>query len=260
MASNRSGGAASKKKVLRAERAAAALEERRRAERRRQLLTAAGVAVVLAVVVGGGYLIRSRGDDSTVPAASSPSSSVSIPPPGSQYGLTIGDASAPHQVVVYEDFLCPSCGELERASHEQLAAAAASGTVQIEYRPIVLLSQDGDYSTRSTLIWWLVHEKYGDEVAATFRDLLFAHQPGEQGPFPSRDDLYALAAQAGADAADLKAAVESNDGVQEVADATTYATKTLGIGSSPTVLLDGTPFTDGSDADDLAANLVEAVQ
>jgi protein-disulfide isomerase len=258
MASNRGSGAASQKRRLRAERTAAAVQARQRAERRRRLLTAAGVVVVIALVVGVGHLIGSRGDDTT--SSASASASAEVPPPGSQYGLTVGAASAPHQVVVYEDFLCPSCGALERASHEQLAAAAASGTVRIEYRPIVLLSQDGDYSTRSTLIWWLVHEKYGDDVARRFRDLLFANQPGEQGPFPSRDDLYALAARAGADAADLKTAVEGNDGVEEVAGATTYATKTLGIDAAPTVLLDGRPFGEGQDADDLAASLVKAVQ
>ena len=240
------------KQRLRAERAAAALKEKQRRERRRQILTAIGVVVAIALVVGGGFLINSMRDDTKEVAAK-------IPPPGSQYGLTVGSADAPHKVVVYEDFLCPFCGEFEAASHEQLAQLADQGKVQVEYRPIVFLSRLGPYSARSTLIWWLVRDKYGDDVAKTFHDLLYANQPSEEGPFPSREDLYARAAQAGGNADELKAAVESNEGAVEVADATKVADG-LGIKSTPTLVLDGKPFTNGATPADLATNLIEALQ
>src|SRR4051794_28886473 len=129
------------KQRLRAERAAAALKERQRRERRRQLLTVIGVVAAIALIVAGGFVINPMRDDST-------ETSAKIPPPGSSYGLTIGPATAPHQVVVYEDFLCPFCGQFEAAGHEQLAQLAADGKVQIEYRPIVFLSQLGEYSAR----------------------------------------------------------------------------------------------------------------
>jgi protein-disulfide isomerase len=240
------------KQQLRAERAAAALREKQRLERRRQVITGVCVFVAIVLVVAAGFFINSMRDDSAETAAQ-------IPPPGSSYGLTIGPASAPHQVVVYEDFLCPFCGEFEKASHEELAQLADQGKVQIEYRPIVFLSRAGPYSARSTLIWWLVREKYGDDVAKKFHDLLFANQPSEQGPFPTRDDLYALAAQAGANADELKTAIESNEGVDEVAAATNEATS-LKIKSTPTIVLDGKPFTNGASVDDLASNLVKALQ
>jgi protein-disulfide isomerase len=240
------------KQRLRAERAAAALEEKRRRERRRRILTIAAVLAVVALLIGGGFAINSLRDDTTVNAAA-------VPDPGSQYGLTIGPSSAPHKVVVYEDFLCPFCGEFEKATHEELAQLAADGKVQVEYRPIVFLSRAGPYSARSTLIFTLVQQKYGDEVAKKLHDLLFAEQPPEEGPFPSRDDLYALAAQAGANADELKTAVEADEGVDEVAAATNAATE-LKVNSTPTVILDGQRFTDGRTVDDLAANLLEALQ
>jgi protein-disulfide isomerase len=240
------------KQRLRAERAAAALKEKQRRERRRQIFTAVGVLLVIALIVGAGFVINSMRDDTKETASK-------IPPPGSQYGLTIGPSSAPHQLVVYEDFLCPYCGEFEKASHEQLAQLADEGKVQVEYRPIVFLSQLGPYSSRATLIWWLVHQNYGDDVAEKFHDLLFANQPSEQGPFPSRDDLYALAAQAGANADEIKTAVENNEGVEQVADSTKVA-QDLGVDSTPTLVLDGKPFQSGATVDDLAANLLEALQ
>jgi protein-disulfide isomerase len=240
------------KQQLRAERAAAALKEKQRRELRRQLLTVVGVVVAIVAIIAGGYLINSMRDDSKAKADT-------IPGPGSQYGLTIGPDSAPHKVVVYEDFLCPFCGEFEKTGHEQLEQLADQGKVQIEYRPIVILSSAGPYSARATLMWWLVMQNDGDDVAKKFHDLLYADQPSEQGPFPSRDDLYQLAGQAGADTDALKAAVENSEGAQDVVDATKNAQE-LGVKSTPTLLLDGKPFTNGRTPADLANNLVEAVQ
>lgn len=240
------------KQRLRAERAAAALKESQRRERRRQLFTVVGVLAVIALIVGGGFLINSMRDPSTKAAKS-------IPDVGSSYGVTIGDASAPHQAIVYEDFLCPFCGEFEKAGHEQLASLADQGKVQIEYRPFVLLSSAGPYSARSTMIWGLVLTQDGPDIAKKYHDLLFANQPSEAGPFPSRDDLITLAGQAGADVAQLQAAVASGAGVDFPVDATKSADN-FGIHSTPTVFLDGKPFTDYRTPDDLAANLVKAVQ
>jgi protein-disulfide isomerase len=240
------------KQRLRSERAAAARKEKQRRERRRRILTVVGVVTAIALIVVGGFLVNSMRDDSGAKAAS-------IPSTGSRYGLTIGPASAPHKVVVYEDFLCPICGEFEKAGHEQLEQLAAQGKVQVEYRPIVVLSRFGTYSARATLMWWLVLQHDGDAVAQKFHDLLYANQPSEEGPFPSRDDLYALAGQAGADAGALKASMEASEGTQDVADATKQA-ESLGVSSTPTVVLDGKPFTTGRTPADLAKNLIEAVQ
>ncbi len=240
------------KQRLRAERAAAALKEKQRRERRRQILTAIGVVVAIALVVGAGFLLNSMRDDTKEAAAK-------IPPPGSALGLTIGSADAPHQVVVYEDFLCPFCGEFEEAGHEELAQLADEGKVQIEYRPFVLLSGAGTYSSRSTMIWSLVLQQDGPDVAKKFHDLLFANQPSEEGPFPSREDLLTLAGQAGADTARLTTAVADGSGVDWPVAATKSA-EDLGVKSTPTVILDGKVFTTGRTPDDLAANLIKAVQ
>ncbi len=240
------------KQRQRAERAAAALREKQRRERRRQVLTVVGVIVAIALIVGGGYVINSLRDDTKDTAQA-------VPPPGSEYGLTIGPSSAPHTLVVYEDFLCPFCGEFEKATAVELAQLANDGKVQIEYRPIVFLSGIGPYSANATLIFTVVQQQSGDDVAKKLHDLLFENQPSEQGPFPSKEDLYALAAQAGANGDDVRAAVGNGEGVDQVAAATNAATS-LGINSTPTLVLDGTPFTDGRTIDDLAANLLEALQ
>ena len=240
------------KQQLRAERAAAALKERQRRERRRQVLTLVGVVAAIALIITGGFVINSMRDPSKDVAAAAGGL-------GSKYGLTVGADSAPHKVVVYEDFLCPICGEFEKAGHEELAQLAADGKVQIEYRPFILLSRLGPYSARSTMVWSLVLQQDGDDVAKKYHDLLFQNQPSEEGPFPSVADLVTLAGQAGADTTKLQSAIDADAGIDWPVAATKAATK-AGVNSTPTVILDGTPFTSGRTPDDLAANLIKAVQ
>lgn len=240
------------KQRLRSERAAAALRDKQRRERRRQILTVVGVVVAIALIIGGGFVINSLRDDTKETAAG-------VPAPGSQHGLTIGSSTADHTLVIYEDFLCPFCGELEKQTREQLAQLADEGKVQVDYRPFVLLDRIGPYSADATQVWTLVQEQDGDEVAKKYHDLLFENQPSEEGPFPSMEDLIALAAQAGANADELQTAVDDNEGLDEV-DAATTSAHDLGIESTPTIVLDGEPFTNGRNMDQLAQNLLQALQ
>ena len=240
------------KQRLRAERAAAALKEKERRERRRQILTVAGVMAAVVLIIAAGFVINSMRDNTAENAAAAPTT-------GSEFGLTIGPDSAPHKVVIYEDFLCPYCGELEKQTHEELATLADEGKVQVEYRPIVILNDIGPYSARAAVMFTLVQQKYGDEAAKQFHDLLFANQPSESGPFPSREDLYALAAQAGADPDELKTAFEAGDGAEAVAAAPNEF-KDLGFKGTPTIIVDGKAFNDGRNVDELAQNLLNAVQ
>lgn len=240
------------KQRLRAERAAELLREKQRRERRRQVLTVVGVVLAILLIVGGGFLVNSLRDDTADSAAS-------VGDAGSDHALAIGPASAPHEVVVYEDFLCPICGEFEAAGHEQLEALADEGKVRVEYRPFVLLDRMGPYSETATAVWSQVLEHDGPDVALAFHDALFADQPNESGPFPSEQDLVDLAGQSGADTDALQAALDDGDG-EAWAQAATKSALAHEVRSTPTVFLDGTLFTDYRTPDDLAQNLIAAVQ
>ncbi|WP_243059454.1 thioredoxin domain-containing protein [Nocardioides sp. SR21] len=239
----------------RASRAAAALAEQQREERRRRNLMVGGVVAVLLVIVVGGFFLARALDTTT---------DVDAPAAGSEFGLTIGPDDAPHSVIIYEDFLCPYCGELERASGDGLAELAADGKVQVEYRPFVLLSTTDDrdfeyYSERAAGAFQIVLEESGAEVAKEFHDLLFENQPSEAGPFPSDDDLIDLAVEAGAEESDVRDRIESQDGADAAARAT-QAAADAGVNSTPTVLLDGEVFQDGRTMDELAENLIAQLQ
>jgi protein-disulfide isomerase len=234
----------------RAGRAAAAMAEQQAQERRRRNLMIGGVVGVLALILVLGFLLA-RALDTT--------DDVDAPAAGSEFGLTLGPEDAPHSVIIYEDFLCPYCGQFEQASREDLAALAADGKVRVEYRPFNLLSSFGDYSARSAGAFSIVLEESGAEVAKEFHDLLYENQPAEEGPFLSDDELIDLAVQAGAVEADIRDRIESQDG-QAWVDRATQAAEDAGVGGTPTILLDGKVFQDGRTPEELAENLIAEVQ
>ncbi len=234
----------------RTSRAAAAMEAQRKEEARRRNLMVGGVIALLVVLVGGGFLLQRSMDTTT---------EVSAPAAGSDYGLTIGPSDAPNTVVIYEDFLCPYCGELEAATREDLSQLASDGKVQVEYRPFNLLSQAGDYSARSAGAFSIVLDKSGADVAKRYHDLLFENQPDESGPFPDDSELVDLAVEAGAKESDVRADIEANAGEDWVTSAT-KAAKDAGVTGTPTILLNGEVFQDGRTMDEIADNLISELQ
>ncbi|WP_205474345.1 thioredoxin domain-containing protein [Nocardioides sp. SYSU D00038] len=232
---------------------AARLEEAKReaeaAQRRRARTMMAGVAGVLALIVLLGFLVVRSMDDSK---------DVSAAPAGEgDHGVAIGDPDAPHQVVIYEDFLCPFCGDLEAASRDDLAELAEAGKVYVEYRPFDLLSRISDYPIRATAAFAVVLEESGPEVAKEFHDLLFENQPSEEGPFPEDGELVDLAVEAGADRDAVAAGIEDLAGKDWVDEATRAASE-AGVQGTPTVLVDGEVVQEGS-MEDLADRIVELV-
>ena len=235
----------------RAARAAAAIAEQQARGRRRRNLMVGGVVGALVLIVLVGWLLTRSLDttgDVAAPAAGSDARSDDRP------GRTRRTRS-----IIYEDFLCPFCGEFERASRDDLAKLAADGKVQVEYRPFNLLSHIGDYSERSTAALAVVLDASGADVAKKFHDLLYEDQPSESGPFPSDADLVKLAVKAGADEADVADAIERGEGKAWVERAT-QAALDAGVRGTPTILLDGEVFPDGRTPQLLAENLVDRLQ
>lgn len=230
----------------RAQKAAEMRAAQQRGEARRRILTIVGVALVMVLIVGGSVAISllNKKEVKAVAAGSS------------EYGVTIGDKDAPHTVIIYEDFLCPYCAELEKQTRDDLEELAADGKVFVEYRPFDLLSRIADYPIRAASAFALVLEKSGPEVAKRFHDLLYENQPSEQDPDAATDDdLVDLAVEAGASEADVRDGIESVSHKDWVTKATEEAAK-AGIQGTPTVLLDGQVYDDGRTIDDIAANLL----
>lgn len=239
----------------RSERARKAAEDREAQQRResiRRRLNIGAVVIVVLLIVGVAVVVGRIGGTSGTAA------DVSAPAAGStDYGVTIGSADAPHQVVIYEDFLCPFCGELEAQTGTQLSALADEGKVYVDYRPFQLFT-DIDFSAQELNTFKVVLDAAGAEVAKAFHDELYADQPSESGPFPDDDWLVAKAVKAGATEADVRPGIEGMT-QQEWVDAATKAATDAGVASTPTILVDDKPFTAEGSVDDLAAALLAAV-
>ncbi|MCW2850621.1 MAG: oxidoreductase [Nocardioides sp.] len=239
----------SQKAQARAERAAEMVRQQQAAERRRNLLVVASVVVAMVLIVGVLFFINaSRNSADDIDAA---------PAGKSEWGLTIGDADAPHDVIIYEDFLCPFCGQLERESGEDLNRLAEEGKVQVEYRPYNLLQSD--YSVAAANAFAVLLETSGPEVAKKFHDLIYADQPSESGEQPGTDWLLEKAVEAGADEAAVKPGIEGLT-EKDWVEGATKAANDAGVQGTPTILLDGEMFQDGRNMEEIADNLVAELE
>ena len=112
-----------------------------RRERNRRLAITTGILVLLALVIATGVWVTSGSSTPDPAAAKTPAAHAG------DHSLVVGAATAPVKVVVYEDFLCPFCRQLETSTRDFLHQDAAKGRVQVEYRPFQLLPDD--YSRRA---------------------------------------------------------------------------------------------------------------
>jgi protein-disulfide isomerase len=218
-----------------AERAAAIRKEQEAKERRRRTLTVtAVVVVVLVAILGIGYAVQSS-RDTTGHVGSRPTGVVG------KYTIPYGKASAPVKLTVYEDFMCPFCGQFEAASRSMVQQYVGQGDVQVQYRVIAFLDDSSagtKYSTRAMNAFGVVFDKAGPQVAKRFHDLLFENQPAEGSTGLSDQQLVDLAVKAGANKDEVSGPIKSVAFQQWVKNATDAASK-KGVNSTPTVLLDG---------------------
>ena len=231
-------------------RAAAALETQRREERRRRNLMVGGVVAGILAVVLVVWLGVVRGLDTT--------SDVDAPSAGSEFGLTIGESDAPHDVVIYEDFHCVHCATLEEVTSEKLGELAADGEVRVEYRPVSFLT---DYSARAANAFKVVLDESGPEVAQTFHDLLFEHYDEAAGDKDGLDNdkIVELAVEAGAEEDAVRPGIEDMAQKSWIEKATTAASD-AGVTGTPTVLLDGAVFQEGRTTEEMGARLLNQLR
>lgn len=219
------------KAAERAARVAALKAEQERKERQRRLLTVGGVVAALLVIVVVAVWLQMRGGDIDETAAAPAGAT-------SDYGLELGDEGAEHEVVIYEDFLCPACKAFEDASADTLDTAVTDGRATVEYRPLDFLSRFGDYSQRTANAFAVVLDTAGPDVAKEFHDILYAEQPPEEGDHPDDAWLIDNAVEAGATESEVADGIENLEFEAWVGNGVKAATS-AGIQGTPTVIVDG---------------------
>jgi len=217
-------------------------EEHRRA---RLIVTAIVAVAVLLVVVAAVAIIPRLDDPGPSPegitadngvlytAADVPNQS---PPTG---GDGSGSALQPVSVVLYEDFHCPTCKDLQTTAGGYLDTQVGLGAIELEYRPVAILdpASTTDYSTRSANAAACVFEDSGTTTFVNFHNSLFANQPPEGGAGLSNDRLALIAEKIGA-SPDVASCISNGTYEDWVARATEAASK-AGVTGTPTVRVDG---------------------
>lgn len=232
----------------RTERAAAIRAAQDRKERNRRLGVIVGLLVVLGAIVAGGAWYGAG--DSPDPVTDT--TAVVAAGDGS---ITVGPDDADVKVVVYEDFQCPYCRQLEEETRDFLRQNAEAGKVQVEYRPVNLLASF-PYSERGMNAFAAVLAHGTPKQALRLHDLLFENQPYESASGSmSEDDIRDLVEEAGADDPAVLDALGTKD--TAFFDAAARAMTEKGIQGTPTVYVDGTAVT-GS-VPDLVAAIEKAV-
>ena len=209
-----------------------AAQERQERRRRTLVVTAVGV-LVLAIVLVIGYAVQSS-RDTTGQAATAPAGAVG------GYAVPAGPATAPVKIAVYEDFMCPFCGQFEAASRTVLEKQVEAGKVQIQYHVVNFLDRSSTtkYSTRAANALAVVLDTSGPVVAKKFHDLLYENQPEEGSAGLSDAQLVGFAVQAGATKSAVQPGITNGTYEQWVQNVNDQASK-AGVNQTPTVQIDG---------------------
>ncbi|HEY3505645.1 MAG TPA: thioredoxin domain-containing protein [Actinocatenispora sp.] len=187
------GGGSAKQRAKAAKAVAAARADR--ARRNRVIITASVCAAVLIIVIGAvSWAVYETNKPKTIPTAN-----VTANYPVTISGSTIvaGKDSAKTKIDIYEDFMCPYCGQLEQKNGAEMQKDLNNGSLQITYRIVDTLNQNSTppgYSQRAANI---AFGTVKDGKFAQFHWALFHNQPSEGGPGYSDDQMIDLAKRLG---------------------------------------------------------------
>ncbi len=234
----------------RAARAEQMRKEREKAERRqRNMISVAIVAVVVVLVgVGGWAIMNERDKNERQTEVVQPANT------NDDYGVPYvpADGTEPAEdapvVQLYEDFLCPACGQFEMANGQQLRSLADSGEIELVYQPYSFLDGMGgstnEYSLRATNIAMCALDEGGPEAFSAAHDALFANQPAEGGAGPSDEEITGWLDDAGV-TVDENCVRTQNFG-EWVKEAQSFGQSEHGVTGTPTIFVDGEELEDRS--------------
>ncbi|WP_030616949.1 DsbA family protein [Streptomyces sclerotialus] len=209
-------------------------KEKARARRGRQAKVAGVVVAVLVVAAGIAVWASSAGGDKSTPVAA---------PDGATGGdkpkVTVGKASAPSTLEVWEDFRCPACKQFETGFRAVLHELEDGGQLKTDYHLATLI--DGNMGGKGSLN--AANAAMCAQDAGKFRayhDVLFTQQPAEQQDrYADKSYLIKLAGKVpGLVTGDFRSCVEDgkyNGFVQKSQQAFLNA----GLQGTPSVILNG---------------------
>ncbi len=155
---------------------------------------------------------------------------------------------------LYEDFLCPACGNFEKQFGPTINKLIDTGAVAADYYMVSILDRQGQgYSTRASNAAYCVSRESTDAFRR-FHAQLYAQQPQEGvGPFPDNARLIEIARQAGAGGT-VPECIEKGT----FADMAEGLAKATDVNSTPTIRINGEDY-NPTTPDALIAKIQEIV-
>ena len=160
----------------------------------------------------------------------------------------IKDSAGKPKVVLsmYEDFLCPHCGNFEQKMGSAVQQLIDTGAVQADYYMVALpgldTAQSQHYSSRAGSAAYCVADadtSPGKDAFRRFHAALFAQQPGEtSASFPTNAELIETARVAGVASQTLSDCINGGKYVAMVQG----LVKATGITFTPTIRVNGDQF------------------
>ncbi|MEJ3747234.1 thioredoxin domain-containing protein [Actinomycetes bacterium KLBMP 9797] len=187
--------------------------------------TIAAVAVlVIAGMIGYGVYASQKTDTYTAP------------PGAVDNGTGISYGSGPVKIDVYEDFICPACGQFEQQSGSTLDKLVEDGKVTIVYHPIAILDRASStqYSTRAAAASGAAAE--GGKFRE-YAEALFAKQPAEGSAGLSDNELIEIGRSVGL--GDQFAQAVKDGKYKAWTEHVTDEASAAGVTGTPTVLVNG---------------------
>jgi protein-disulfide isomerase len=160
-------------------------------------------------------------------------------------------------VALYEDFLCPACGNFERTFGPTVSKLIDIGAIAADYSMVAILDspRNNDYSSRAGAAALCVADESMDAFRR-FHTALYSTgiQPKEDGSsFPDNAKLIELAREAGV-VGKVPDCINSGKYTSKVSGAAQAA----GITGTPTIKINGAPY-QPSTPDALVAKIKEIV-
>jgi protein-disulfide isomerase len=119
---------------------------------RRKIIVGVSVVVVLLAAVIGGVLIYNNQKNDTEgkdiqalsPTSSQQTAASDLPATRDGGVVVVGKTDAKVTLDVYEDFLCPACGQFEKTNAGDIEQHIADGSIQVRYHMLPMLNERSD--------------------------------------------------------------------------------------------------------------------
>ncbi|MGH8792592.1 MAG: DsbA family protein [Stackebrandtia sp.] len=203
-------------------------EQQKREARRKKILLGGGITLavlLLGGVIGLGLWLNNESFEYNEPKAEHTSNAI-----------VMGDG--PIEVDVYEDFMCPSCGQFEKENGQAMNDYVVGGNITLNYHPITMLdraSQGTAYSSRAAAAAVCAAD---EDLYLPFAAGLYSQQPAEGSEGLTDKDIIGFGTQAGL-TEDFASCVEDEKYRGWVEQAAEENQDEEGFEGTPWILIDG---------------------